>query len=68
MTLNPEIRLYYSRMDRDFKSKFQTLVCSRTNWKKSRFYSRMRGQTEWSEAEINVVEAVYNNFKQKYNF
>ena len=68
MTLDPEIRLYYSRMDRDFKKRFQLLVCNRTSWKKSRFYSRMRGKTAWSEAELDVVKTVYNTFKQKYNF
>lgn len=68
MNLNPEIRLYYSRMDRDFKANFQMLVCNRTNWKKSRFYSRMRGDTEWSPAELAVVESVYKSFKERYNF
>ena len=68
MKMNPEILLYYKRMDRDFKKKFQLLVCARTNWKKSRFYSRMRGKTAWSEAELDVVTSVYNSFKQKYYF
>jgi hypothetical protein len=55
-------------MDRDFKANFQMLVCNRTNWKKSRFYSRMRGDTEWSPAELAVVESVYKSFKERYNF
>ena len=59
---------YYRSLDRDFKNDFQCRVCIRTGWGKSRFYSRMRGETPWSEAEMDAVEAIYLSFKKKYTF
>lgn len=68
MQASSEIHQYYKRLDREYKNIFQCRVCIRTGWKKSRFYSRLRGDSPWTEAEMNAVVAIYESFKKKYNY
>ena len=61
-----EMNDFYRLLDREIKKRFLMDTCDVTGWKKSTFYTRLGGRSNWTEAEMIAVYDLYLKYKSKY--
>ena len=61
-----EMNDFYRLLDREIKKRFLMDICDITGWKKSTFYTRLGGRSNWTEAEMGAVYNVFLMYKERY--
>ncbi len=64
LIVGDEFWRFYKSLDREFKELFAFEVMNHTGWKKSRFYTRMKGGEHWKQKELNAVQKCYDRYKK----